>query len=29
MKIEDACETAITRLAKTQTNAEFFSLIDI
>lgn len=29
MKIEDACETAITRLAKTQTNSEFFSLIDI
>jgi transcription termination factor Rho len=29
MKIEDACETAIERLAKTKTNAQFFALINI
>ncbi len=29
MKIEDACETAIERLGKTKSNAQFFALLDI
>jgi transcription termination factor Rho len=29
MKIEDACETAVERLAKTKTNAQFFALINL
>ncbi len=29
MKIEDACETALERLAKTKSNAQFFALLDI